>query len=119
MLTGEGDWAGGLVGLERNPEVVKDLTALCEYALEVFKTMPESQYRSDVEKRTNFKLKVPTVLYCARRARADPAVSVQVLRSGVSEEEMIEKLDFGPLEEVMAVVRGELELIKKLGKDFF
>ena len=58
MLTGEGDWAGGIVGLERNPDVVKDLTALCEYALEVLKTMPESAYRSDIEKRTNFKLKV-------------------------------------------------------------
>jgi hypothetical protein len=58
MLTGEGDWAGGIVGLERNPEVVKDLTGLCDYVLEVLKTMPESQYRSDVEKRTNFKLKV-------------------------------------------------------------
>ncbi len=32
---------------------------------------------------------------------------------------MIAKLDFGPLEEVMATVRGELELIKRLGKDFF
>ncbi len=53
------------------------------------------------------------------RTRTDPAMPAQVLRSGVSEEEMIEKLDFGPLEEVMAVVRGELELIKKLGKDFF
>jgi hypothetical protein len=58
MLTGEGEWAGGIVGLERNPDVVKDLTALCEYALEVLKTMPESAYRTDVEKRTNLKLKV-------------------------------------------------------------
>ena len=58
MLTGDGDWAGGIVGLERNPDVVKDLTSLCEYMLEVLKTMPESDYRSSVEKRTNFKLKV-------------------------------------------------------------
>jgi hypothetical protein len=58
LLTGEGDWAGGLVGLERNPEVVKDLTALSEYTLEVLKTMPESAYRTEIEKRTNFKLKV-------------------------------------------------------------
>jgi hypothetical protein len=32
---------------------------------------------------------------------------------------MIDTLDFGPLEEVMAALRGELELIKRLGKDFF
>ena len=71
MMTGEGDWAGGMVGLERNPDVVKDLTAICEYALEVLKTMPESHYRSDVEKRTNLKLQVLAhpLLLSAPRAR--------------------------------------------------
>ena len=40
LLSGEGDWAGGIVGLERNYEVVEDLTTECEYLVEVLKIMP-------------------------------------------------------------------------------
>ena len=43
----------------------------------------------------------------------------QVLESGKSKEEMEAEFAYGPLEEVHAAVRGELELIKTLGKDFF
>jgi len=99
LQSGDGDWAGGIVGLERNYEVVEDLTKECEYLLEVLKTMDASVYKSAVMAKTEFKLKV--------------------LRSGKSEEEMKEEIGFGELEEVHAVVRGELELIKKLGKAWF
>jgi hypothetical protein len=43
----------------------------------------------------------------------------QVLKSGKSQEEMEEEFAFGPLEEVHAATRGELELIKTLGKSWF
>ena len=98
-MSGEGDWAGGIVGLERNYEVLEDLTAECEYMMEVLKTMPASAYKDAVMAKTEFKL--------------------SVLKSGQSEEEMKAAIGFGELEEVHAVVRGELELIKKLGKEWF
>merc|ERR1740117_1084059 len=41
LLSGEGDWAGGIVGLERNYEVVEELTAECEYLKKVVETMPD------------------------------------------------------------------------------
>lgn len=44
-----------------------------------------------------------------------PQHKLGVLKSGVSEDEMKQAIGFGELEEVHAVVRGELELIKKLG----
>ena len=99
LMSGEGDWAGGIVGLERNYEVLEDLTAECEYMMEVLKTMPASAYKDAVMAKTEFKL--------------------SVLKSGQSEEEMKAAIGFGELEEVHAVVRGELELIKKLGKEWF
>ena len=39
LQSGEGEWAGGIVGLERNYEVVEELTAECEYLMEVLKSM--------------------------------------------------------------------------------
>ena len=39
LQSGEGEWAGGIVGLERNYEVVEELTAECEYLMQVLKTM--------------------------------------------------------------------------------
>ena len=46
MQSGEGEWAGGLVGLERNYEVVEELTAECEYLMQVLKTMDARCARS-------------------------------------------------------------------------
>jgi len=40
LMSGEGNWAGGIVGLERNYEVVEELITECEYLMEVLKTMP-------------------------------------------------------------------------------
>jgi hypothetical protein len=44
---------------------------------------------------------------------------IAVLESGKSQSEMEEILDFGPLEEVQAVVHGMLEMVQVLGKDWF
>jgi hypothetical protein len=44
---------------------------------------------------------------------------LSVLKSGVPEDEMKAAIGFGELEEVHAVVRGELELIKNLGIPVF
>ena len=94
-MSGEGDWAGGIVGLERNYQVVEELTAECEY----LNSMPASAYKDAMLAKTEHKL--------------------GVLKSGKSEDEMKEALAFGELEEVHAAVRGELELIKALGKEWF
>merc|ERR1719478_340719 len=75
------------------------MTGEGEYMMEVLKTMPASAYKDAVMAKTEFKL--------------------SVLKSGQSEEEMKAAIGFGELEEVHAVVRGELELIKKLGKEWF
>lgn len=99
LMSGEGDWAGGIVGLERNYQVVEELTAECEYLLQVLNSMPASAYKDAMLAKTEHKL--------------------GVLKSGKSEDEMKEALAFGELEEVHAAVRGELELIKALGKEWF
>lgn len=99
LQSGEGEWAGGIVGLERNYEVVEELTAECEYLMEVLKSMEASAYKDAAMAKTEHKL--------------------SVLKSGKSEAEMKDAIGFGELEEVHAVVRGELELIKKLGKEWF
>jgi len=99
LLSGEGEWAGGIVGLERNYDVVEELTAECEYLVEVLKTMDASAYKDAVMAKTEHKL--------------------GVLKSGVPEDEMKAAIGFGELEEVHAVVRGELDLIKNLGKEWF
>jgi len=44
LMSGDGDWAGGIVGLERNYEVVEELITECEYLMEVLKTMPARWY---------------------------------------------------------------------------
>lgn len=51
-MSGEGEWAGGIVGLERNYNVVEELTAECEYLVEVLKTMDASAYKDAVMAKT-------------------------------------------------------------------
>ncbi len=63
LLTGDHEWAGGIVGLEKNHEVVKDLTDMCDYLVKVLNTMNDSPYKRHVMERTNYKLSVST---CAR-----------------------------------------------------
>ncbi|EKX39979.1 hypothetical protein GUITHDRAFT_154274 [Guillardia theta CCMP2712] len=99
MLSGDGDWAGGLVGLEKNPDVVQDLTKLCKYLLKVLEEMPDSAFKESNLQRTKWKL--------------------SVLESGKSEEEMKEEFGFGELEEIHATTYGVLHMIKQLGKDWF
>mmetsp|Transcript_14220 Transcript_14220/g.34785 ORF Transcript_14220/g.34785 Transcript_14220/m.34785 type:complete len:170 (-) Transcript_14220:220-729(-) len=99
LLSGNHPWAGNLVGLEPNPEVIEDLTEMLEYTIKVLNSMNDSEYKRQVMQRTEFKLKV--------------------LKSGKTKEEMEEEIGFGVLEEVHAATRGELELIKALGKDWF
>ncbi len=58
LMTGNYEWAGDIVGLEKNPEVVKDLTEMCEYLVKVLTTMSDSPYKRHVMDRTNYKLSV-------------------------------------------------------------
>jgi len=61
----------------------------------------------------------PFILASLRKLIFQNFYQLGVLKSGESEEEMKAAIGFGELEEVHGVVRGELELIKKLGKDWF
>ena len=65
LLSGEGEWAGGIVGLERNYDVVEELTTECEYLVEVLKTMDASPYKDAVLAKTEVSL-----VFCSRCAGA-------------------------------------------------
>lgn len=47
-MTGEGDWRDGLIGLERNPEVVEECLAKAKYLLDV-RSLPQRAFIASEE----------------------------------------------------------------------
>lgn len=58
LLSGDHPWADNIVGIEPNPEVIEDMTEMCEYLVKVLNTMNDSEYKRAVMQRTEWKLKV-------------------------------------------------------------